>query len=856
MLAFALKGLAARRFRASLTALAIVVGVAMISGTYVLTDTINNGFNGIFTTSYKNADVVISGKAAFDTSSNENTVEPPTFSDSLLPKIRALPDVALAAGSVTSDNVKLVGKDGKVVDTGGAPSLGFSIDPRYQVFNPTQLTTGSWPTGPDEVVIDKGTAASQHFRVGDMIGVQAIGPARKLRISGIAKLSGVNSIGAATFALFAPATAQKLFGKVGQLDLIRIQSRSGVDTAKLISEIKPLLPPTATVRDAQAQAKQDKKEVGGFITFIRYALLAFAGVALFVGAFVIANTLSITIAQRTREFATLRTLGASRRQVMRAVVVEAFVIGLLGSITGLFLGLGLAKLLNTLLVTFGIDLPQGSTVFATRTVIVSLLVGTLITLVASIRPARRATRVPPIAAVREGSVLPPSRFAKYGPVTAACILLAAIALVALGSLAGGLATAPRLIALGVGVLLLFFGVSMNAARVVRPLAAVLGSPAETVGGAPGILARDNAIRNPSRTASTASALMIGLALITFVAIFAQGIRSSFESAVDDLFIADYAITATNTFTPIDAGAGKALAGKPEVSAVTPIRAGSARFLGGNHDLTAVAPNMAAGVNVDWKAGGKQVPRELRLDGFFTNSDYAKSHHLRLGSPISLEFASGKRVELRLRGIFKEPNGGSPFGDATISTTLFDRENPRPRDLMVLIDTPGGVTDGNTAQLKRYMASFADAKVQTRDEFKTNFEKPINSLLNLLFALLALSVIVSLVGIVNTLVLTVFERTREIGMLRAVGMTRTQVRMMIRYESIVTSLMGAALGIAVGTFLAVLVIHALSDQGIAFSFPFLQVVYFVLAAIVIGILAAVLPARRAARLNVLEALQYE
>jgi putative ABC transport system permease protein len=397
---------------------------------------------------------------------------------------------------------------------------------------------------------------------------------------------------------------------------------------------------------------------------------------------------------------------------------------------------------------------------------------------------------------------------------------------------------------------------MNAQRVVRPLAAVLGSPAETIGGAPGILARDNATRNPSRTASTASALMIGLALVTFVAIFAKGIRSSFESAVDQLFVANYAITATNTFTPIDATVGRSLRGKPGVKAVTPIRAGSARYLGGNHDLTGVSPNMATGVSVDWKAGGPSVPGRLGLQGFFTNDDFAKSHHLRLGSQVKLEFSSGKKVDVRLLGIFKQPNGGSPFAEATISTKLFDRENPRPRDLMVLINTPDGVNNANTATLKKDVANFADAKVQTRDQFKSNFEKPINALLNLLFALLALSVIVSLVGIVNTLVLTVFERTREIGMLRAVGMTRRQVRMMIRYESIVTSLMGAALGIAVGTFLAALITHALSSQGIAFAFPFMQVVYFVLAAILIGILAAVLPARRAARLNVLEALQYE
>jgi putative ABC transport system permease protein len=853
MVTVALKGLAGRKVRALLTAIAIVLGVAMISGTYILTDTINSGFNTIVVNSYKNADVVISGEAAFK-NTNGNGVETPTFPQDVLPKVKALPDVAAAAGSVTSDNVKLIGKDGKVVDTGGAPALGFSVDPREQQFNPTKLTAGSWPSGGDQVAIDKATASREGFAVGDTIELQTVGPQRSFHISGIAELTGVGSIGGATFALFDLPTAQRVFAKPGQLDVIRIQSKSGISTSKLVSEIKPLLPPTAAVRNASAQVKEDKKEFD--IAFLQYILLAFAGISLFVGAFVIANTLSITIAQRMREFATLRTLGASRRQVLWSVVIEAFVIGLLGSVIGLFLGLGLAKLLNKLFVTFGIDLPQGQTVFATRTVIVSLIVGTVVTLVASIRPARRATRVPPIAAVREGSVLPVSRFAKYGPTTALGVLAAAVALVAVGTLASGLATAPRLLSLGVGVLLLFIGVSMNASRIVRPLAAVLGAPARSIGGAPGILARDNATRNPSRTASTASALMIGLALVTFVAIFSAGTFKSFEGAVDQLFIADYAVTATNTFTPIDAAAGNALVGKPGVSDVTPIRAGSSHFLGGDHNLTAVQPNMATGIRLDWKFGNSSVPGRLGSDGFFTDNDFAKSHHLHVGSAVNLEFPSGKHADVRLLGIYEKPNGGSPFGEATISTALFDKYIPRPRDEMVLINTPDGVSDANTQTLKDDVAGFADAKVQTRDEFKANFIKPIKKVINLLYALLALSVIVSLVGIINTLVLTIFERTRELGMLRAVGMTRRQVRMMIRYESIVTALMGAALGMVVGVFLAALVTQALSGQGVVFAVPWLQLVYFIVAAILVGILAAVIPARRAARLNVLEALQYE
>jgi putative ABC transport system permease protein len=855
MLAVALKGLAGRKLRAALTAIAIVLGVAMISGTYVLTDTINSGFSTIYTQSYQNADVVISGKAAFD-SANGTTVEPPPLPQSLLARVQRLPDVALAAGSVSSNNVKLIGRDGKAVSSGGAPTLGFSVTPAGQIFNPTKLTEGRWPHGSSEVVVDKATASNQEFHVGDRIGVQGFGPIQRMRLVGIATFPGV-SIGGATFAVFDQPTAQALFNKPRQLDAIRVKSKSGVSTAEMVSQIKPLLSSTQVVRSGTAQAKKDQHDqVSGFLSFLRYALLAFAGISLFVGAFVIANTLSITIAQRTREFATLRTLGASRRQVLRSVVIEALVIGILGSVAGLFLGLALAKGLQWLFVQIGIDLPTGSTVFATRTVIVALLVGTIVTLLASIRPARRATRVPPIAAVREGSVIPPSRWAKYGPVTSLIVLVIGIVMVSFGALGSGIATGPRLLLLGFGVLVLFIGVSMNASKVVRPLAAVLGAPTRTIGGAPGILARDNATRNPARTASTASALMIGLALVTFVAIFGAGIRSSFEDAVNKLFVADYALTSTSTFNPIEAQAGKALVGKPGVRDVTAIRAGSARYLGSNNDLTAVQPNLNKTVAMDWTEGSNATPGQLGLNGFFVSKNYAKDHHLTLGTPVTLQFPSGRKTTVRLKGTWDEPKGGSPFAHVTISTALFDKFTPRPQDEMVLMNTPGGVSDANTARLDRYVAGFADAKIQTRDEFKTNFEAPINNLLNLLYALLALSVIISLVGIINTLILTVFERTRELGMLRAVGMTRRQVRMMIRYESIVTSLMGAALGMAVGIFLAALITHALSNDGIVFAVPWIQIVYFVIAAIIVGILAAVIPARRAARLNVLQALQYE
>jgi putative ABC transport system permease protein len=635
-----------------------------------------------------------------------------------------------------------------------------------------------------------------------------------------------------------------------------VQSKAGVPTSRLIAEIKPILPAGTQVRNTAAQINEDKKSASGFTNFIRYVLLAFAGIALFVGSFVIANTLSITIAQRTREFATLRTLGATRRQVLTSVIVEALVIGILGSITGLFLGLALAKGLNAIFSGVGIDLPTAGTVFENRTIVVCLLVGTIITLIASLRPAIRATRVPPIAAVREGSHLPPGRWARVAPYASGVTLLVGVLLLAYGVLAHNLPTGTRLFSLGAGILLLFFGVAANAQRLVRPLASVLGWPAARIGGAAGALARDNTMRNPKRTASTASALMIGLALVTFVAILGQGIRSSFESAVDELFKADYALTSQDTFTPLTIAAEKAVAKAPGVTVVSGIRAGSAKVFGSVENLTGADPNLTKVIHLNWKEGSNAVPAELGQTGAFVDDKYAKKHDLHVGSPLDLETPTAKILRLKVDGVFKLPKGGSPFGTVTISNALFDRNYVDPQNEMAFVNIDGGVTEANTAALNRATAGFPDAKIQTHEEFKSNFEKPLNSIISLLYVLLALSVIVSLFGIVNTLVLTVFERTREIGMLRAVGMTRPQTRGMIFGESIVTSLIGAALGIIVGFFLAILVTHALSDEGIVFAVPYVSIVFFVIAAIVVGLLAAIWPARRAAKLNVLEALQYE
>jgi putative ABC transport system permease protein len=849
----ALRGLLGRKLRATLTAIAIVLGVAMVSGTFVLTDSIDKAFDSIFTSVRKGSNVVVSGRSAFNLEDQSGSFAP-TLDQSLLQKVRNVPGVAEAEGGVNSDATQLIGKDGKAIVYGGAPNLGFSIANGDSIFNPLTLLEGAWPKS-GEVVIDRSTAKKEHFRVGQTVGVQAEGPVARLRISGLVKFGSVSTIGGATLAGFDLPTAQRLFAKEGKLDEIAVAAKPGVSDAQLLKDVRKILPPTAQAKSGSQQAQDDAADTNSFISFLRGFLLAFGGIALFVGSFVIANSLSITIAQRTREFATMRTLGGSRRQVLTAIVVEALAVGSLASVIGLFLGLLLAKGLFKLFDTVGFTLPNQGLIFETRTIILSLLVGVLVTLVASLRPALRATRVPPIAAVREGATLPPSRFARFRTVGAGLVTTLGFAALIWSLFGPDLGVTAILIWMGVGALLIFIGVALLSVRFVRPLALALGWPATRIGGAAGWLARDNARRNPQRTASTAAALMIGLALVTLVAVLASGITSTFRGAVNDLWArADYAITAQNNFSPIPVAAAEAAAEVPGVQAVGNVRTGDAEAFGNRFFATAVDPPTRGIFSMDWKEGSNAVLSSLGGNGAFVDDGYAKDHHLHVGSPIDLTFASGAKKRFVVKGVFDPPAGGSPFGSVTISVAAWDHFNTNPRNLYSFVRMRGGETDANLRALQDRLASFPNAKAQSREKFIDSQISGLNSILNILYVLLALSVIVSLFGIVNTLVLTVFERTRELGMLRAIGMTRRQVRRMIRHESVITALIGGVLGIVLGIVLGALLVARV--DFIEFSLPIASLIVFALAAIFVGIVAAIFPARRAARLNILEALQYE
>jgi putative ABC transport system permease protein len=565
MITVALKGLAGRKVRALLTAFAVVIGVTMVSGTFVLTDTIQKGFDGVFTASYEQTDAVIAGKEIVKGSQSGAATVPA----SLLAEVRALPEVAAAGGTISpapSNKAEIFGRDGKSIGSADAPQFGLGVDASQPQFSPLELKTGRWPEGPDQVAIDAGTAADHRFAVGDMVAVSALGAKRRYEVTGIATFGDVNSLGNATMAVWDLATAQEVLGKEGRFDGISIAAEQGTSPDALIRAVQPLVPASLEVKDAEQQAAADANETNVIVDAIRYFLLGFGAIALFVGAFVIFNTLSITVAQRTREFATLRTLGASRRQVMRSVVLEGLVIGLLASVIGLFAGLGLAKLLSSI----GGELPEAGMVFSLRTVLVSLALGTVITLLASLMPALRATRVPPIAAVREGSMLPPTRFAAHGLKTAVVVIAASLAAICVGIFVDGLSAMAIALLLGLGILALFVGMALAAPHLVKPLTRLVGLPARRTGGVAGDLANANSTRNPSRTASTAAALMIGLTLVTVVAVLGAGMRATVENAVTDQVDAAYILNGIDGM-PFEAAEGDALARVPGVTTASHVR---------------------------------------------------------------------------------------------------------------------------------------------------------------------------------------------------------------------------------------------------------------------------------------------
>jgi putative ABC transport system permease protein len=849
MIGVALKGLAGRKVRALLTALAVVIGISMVSGTFILTDTMQKSFNGLFTDAAADTDAVITGKEVVKNSTSGSGI---TIPAATLAKVRALPGVDTASGSVSPQEANvadIIGKNGKAV---AKESVGGSYDADNARFSPFKIKTGKPPHGPGEVAIDAGTASKHHLKAGDTVVVSTLGEKHSYTISATISFGSVDSLGFASIAAWDVKTAQTLLHREGRFDSISVAAKHGTSPAQLVKAISPILPANVQVKDAAKQAKADAKNLNDGLAMMRWVLLGFGGIALLVGAFVIFNTLSITVAQRTREFATLRTLGASRKQVMRSVKLEGFVIGLVASVIGLVLGLGIAKGMVGLFALMGVELPKASTVVAPHTIWISLILGTTVTLLASIVPARRATRVPPIAAVREGAVLPASKFAAHSLKTGVGVLLASLAAIAAGMFAGGVSPAATALLLGVGVLGLFAGIALLAPRLVKPLARVVGWPARRAGGVAGELAGANSARNPGRTASTAAALMIGLTLVTIVAVLGAGMTAGTKSAITKQVHADYVIDGSGGM-PFRAAEGDKLAAIPGVEAASQVRSDDAIVQGKQSTISGIDPaTIAHFYTFNWTAGSDRTLARLGDDGALVTKSYADSKRLTIGHPVSIKTPKGDVYSVVVRGIYEPPAAHPMLADVLVTQAAFDSAYGQPKNSFTFLDADAG----SAAAIKAAADGYGDASYHTGAAYPKDATKDMATVLAMLYVLLGFSVIVSLFGMVNTMVLSVFERTREIGMLRTIGMTRRQARRMIRHESIITALIGAVMGLGLGLFLAGLVTQAVGSDGLPLAIPVQTLGAFTLLAILAGIGAAIMPARRASRLNVLEALQYE
>ena len=836
-----LRGLASRKLRLALTALAIVLGVTFVTGTLVLGDTLNRTFNNLIDSAYGHISFQVRGKAQLSGTSAASTHDRNPVPESLATRIASLPGVAYAYGSV-GGSAQFMTRDGNAIGSGGGSTLGFSFDPNSQL-SPYRLVQGHAPTGADEVVMDRATATKYHFAVGDTVLINLPDRAQRFKISGIVTFGSDNNLAGVTLAGFDLATAQDEFNRRGHYDSIDILSKQGANTIALHDAIARILPPGVEVVTGATVANQLSNQVDSSLSFISTALLVFAAIALFVGAFTIFNTFSITVGQRTRELALLRVVGASRRQVFRSVLGEAALVGLIASAIGVGLGVAAALGLKALLGAFGITLPSSPLVFEARTPIVGIAVGVVVTVVSAIIPARRAVRIPPVAALVDHSAEPAS-VGRGRALAGAIVAVLGIAVVVAG-LAG-----PKLALVGIGALVVLIAVGMLVPVAARPLASALGRPLAGLLGIPGRLGRENSIRNPRRTAQTSAALMIGLTLVSTIAVLGASLSASATADVQSAINADYLITGNGKFSR---SVVPAVSHLPGVTAVTSVYRDQFEFRGSLATLTATTTaNFSQTINLHVTDGAgtpAMAAGQLLVDSTTANSD-----HLHVGSIVPVKFAMTGSTTMRVGGIFS-PNplvGSFVTGDAYFRSHFSD-----PQPVAVLLRTAPGAPNLNPTLNNHILNPYANVSSKTRTQFENDQENQINSLLNLIYVLLALAVLIAMLGIVNTLMLSVFERTREIGLLRAVGMRRRQVRAMIRSESVIIALFGAVLGIVIGGALGAAFASSLRNNNVtAVSVPIPTLVIFLVVAAVLGLLAASWPARRAADLDVLSAIATE
>jgi putative ABC transport system permease protein len=844
-----LKGLLAHRVRLILTTLSVVLGVAFVSGTFVLTDTMRAVFEDLVGRSTGTIDVVVRGAAPATGNALEDLdTQPPTLRETLLDDVLAVAGVVRAEGTVEG-YAMIVRPNGEAITPAGPPTLGSAwSEEGLRVIH----EGGRPPTEPDEVVIDEATADRYDLPVGERVSIVfSATPPREFTIVGISAAEEGDNLAGATFAEFERRTAQQVLDLEGRYTSFNVWSHDYVTPEDLVTRLETSLPADVDAITAEDRAAEVMEGIDQALGFITVLFGIFAGIAVVVGAFIIANTFSITVLQRTREFALLRSLGASRRQIVTSVVGEALVVGLLASIVGLVGGLGLAVVLNELLRVVGVDMPTGGLVLAPRTVVVALAIGLLVTTVSSLLPARRAAGIHPMAAMRAVTVQAyrpsPARLALGILAGVGATVAVAIAVLAQPERAGWL--------VGLGAVLALAGLGATGPVLTRPVLRLFGGSGRRFGTV-GRIARSNSLRTPRRTWTTAAALTIGVALVSAVAVMAGSLKVSANDALEGTLRADVVLSASNAMTggTVPPVLARQLETIPEVAAVSPVRAGGGEIDGTHATVTALDP-------VAWEAVADTTFVEGSLSGFAPQLTVAIDRELAdregyaIDDVLPATFPASGDTELRVKAIFEPDQLLSGY---LVSIGTHEELYNQVADASVLVaGAEGGSAGAVLAAVQEAAAAYPAVVVQDQAEYRASVAGQVDQILALVTALLAMAVFIAVLGIMNTLALSIHERTHEIGLLRAVGMTRGQVRTMIRWEAVTIAWLGAFVGLLLGLVFGWATTRALADQGLtAFVVPVGQLVAAVLMAVLAGVLAAVLPARRAAKLDVLRAVTVE
>jgi len=846
MLALTVKSIRANKARFILTSLAVLLGVAFMAGTFVLTDTIKKSYDQISTSVYHHTDAVVRSAQVVD-SGGQGAKTRGTISASTLATVRAVKGVRAAEPQQLGVAV-VVGRDGKLLDANPNVSvplaLGWQDTP---ALNPMRLVSGHSPRAPDEIVIDRASANKGHFGVGDTAWVVSPTGAQPYRIAGVATYGGADNDAGAQVVAFTQDTASQVIGTPGRYSAIEVVAAPGYSQQQVATNIRAAIhePGTEVITGAQAAAEA-RRATGASLRFVNIFLLTFAIVALVVGSFVIYNTFTITVAQRTKETALLRAIGAKRRQVMRSIRLEALLTGLFASAAGVILGLGLAQGLRSLLSAFGMGLPSGPSVIEPRTVVVSVLTGIVVTVAAAWLPARRAAKVAPIEALRD-SALDTSAHSKRR-------VLFGVATGVVGGvlIAQGLSGAD-VKDVGLGALAVFAGVVMLGPTISRRFSQIVGWPLPRMRGVAGTLARENAMRNPRRTAATSSALMIGVALVAFITVFAATAKSSVATSVDTAIKSDWIVTTQFGMGGLSPSVAQRIDALPQAGAVTVLRYFDAKVDNATTQPSAIDPaQVEHSIRLDVRSGSIGA---LGSHDVAVRAAVAKKKNLHLGDTVTIFFPETGDQAFRVVATYGTQ---LPLGDYAISLAAFDANVATHVDNAILVSAAPGVSKQQARQaIQHVLQDYPTAKLMTKSEFKGSIANQIDKILNLIYVLLAMALVIALFGITNTLALSVLERTREIGLLRAVGMSRPQVRSIVRWESVLIAMQGTALGTAIGLGFAWTLVHAMKNQDLnTFTVPLHQLGLIVLAAAVAAVVAAALPARRAARLDVLKAISNE